>query len=109
MNSLERLQRRLSRDIPSTIFTADCTENIPLENGPDLIITDVPYGNLAAWDEDPANSLQAMYLQLSRIARPGTILAVIMDKRQGCRSEAWNRLEKQIIGKRKFEIYRFMK
>ena len=106
LNSLERLQHRLFRDIPSAIFTADCTRNIPLEDAPDLIITDVPYGNLAAWENSGENPLQAMYLQLSRIARPDTIRAVIMDKKQKYQGNAWNRLEKQMIGKRKFEIYR---
>ena len=97
LDSLERLRRRLSRDIPSTIFTADCTGNIPLEDAPDIIITDVPYGNLAAWEKEPVASLQAMYLQLSRIARPDTILAVIMDRKQKCQGETWNRLEKQML------------
>ncbi len=106
LNSLERLLRLLSRDIPSTIFTADCTRSIPLEDAPDIIITDVPYGSLTAWEKDPADSLQAMYLQLSKIAHPNTILAVTMDRKQKCLGGIWNRLEKQMIGKRKFEIYR---
>ena len=106
LNSVERLLRLLSRDIPSAIFTADCTGNIPLEEAPDIIITDVPYGSLAAWKRDPADSLQAMYQQLSRIARPDTILAVIADRKQKCQGGTWSRLEKQMIGKRKFEIYR---
>lgn len=105
LNSLDRLQCRLSRDIPAAIFTADCTKNIPFKDAPDLIITDVPYGNLAAWESSGENPLQAMYLQLSRIAHPDTILAVIMDKKQKYQGDAWNRLEKQTIGKRKFEIY----
>ena len=105
LNSLERLKCRLFQDIPSAIFTADCTRYIPLEDAPDLIITDVPYGNLAVWENSGENPLQAMYLQLSRIARPDTILAVIMDKKQKYQGDTWNRLEKQMIGKRKFEIY----
>lgn len=106
LESLGRLQNSLSRDIPSTLFTTDCTRAIPLEDAPDIIITDVPYGNLVAWGDSSENPLQAMYLQLSRIACPDTVLAVITDKKQKYQGDAWLRLEKQVIGKRKFEIYR---
>lgn len=106
LESLERLKASLSQDIPSTLFTADCTRSLPLEDTPDIIMTDVPYGNLAVWEGSGENPLQAMYLQLSRIARPDTVLAVIMDKKQKYQGDAWIRLEKQVVGKRKFEIYR---
>lgn len=106
LESLERLKASLSQDIPSTLYTADCTRSLPLEDTPDIIMTDVPYGNLVAWEGSGENPLQAMYLQLSRIARPDTVLAVIMDKKQKYQGDAWIRREKQLVGKRKFEIYR---
>ncbi len=70
------------------------------------IIADVPYGNLAVWEGNTGDSLHAMYAQLYKIAHKDTILAVIMDKKQKYAGDIWIRLEKQTIGKRKFEIYR---
>ena len=58
------------------------------------------------WESSEKDSLREMYLQLSKIAHPHTILAVIMDKGQKYQGDAWVRLERQMIGKRKFEIYR---
>ncbi len=104
--SLERLQTSLRHDIPSTLFATDCTKAIPFEGTPDIIMTDVPYGSLTTWEDGGENPLLAMYLRLSEIARPDTVLAVIMDKGQKYRGDVWVRLEKQVIGKRKFEIYR---
>lgn len=106
LGSLARLRSSLCRDVESLAFTADCTDTIPLAETPDIIITDVPYGNLAMWESSEKDSLQEMYLQLSKIAHPNTILAVIMDKGQKYRGDAWVRLERQMIGRRKFEIYR---
>ncbi len=107
LDSLARLRNSLCHDVESLAFTADCTGIIPLAETPDIIITDVPYGNLAMWESSEKDSLREMYLQLSKIAHPHTILAVIMDKGQKYRGgDAWVRLERQMIGKRKFEIYR---
>lgn len=69
------------------------------------IITDVPYGNLVEWEQGK-NSMDAMLEQLWRISHENTILAVCMDKKQKINCEKWERLEKQNIGKRKFEIYK---
>lgn len=106
LDSLARLRNSLCHDVESLAFTADCTGIIPLAETPDIIITDVPYGNLAMWESSEKDSLREMYLQLSKIAHPHTILAVIMDKGQKYQGDAWVRLERQMIGKRKFEIYR---
>lgn len=109
VESLRRLRNRLVRNVESTVFTADCTQALPLAGAPDIIITDVPYGNLVAWESGERDSLQAMYRQLAMAAHSDTVLAVIMDKRQRYQGDSWNRLERQVIGKRKFEIYRLAK
>ena len=106
LGSTERLLANLPQDVKSAVFSADCTDMLPLQDAPDVIITDVPYGNLAVWEGNGGDSLQAMYSQLCKIAHRDTILAVIMDKKQKYTGDDWIRLEKQNIGKRRFEIYR---
>jgi hypothetical protein len=42
---------------------------------------------------------------LMAIARKGTVVAICSDKHQKINMKLGNRKEKQLIGKRKFEIY----
>lgn len=105
LQSCDRFEQLLSREIPVHIFQADCTRELPAI-APDIIITDVPYGNLVEWEGGSAASLDDMAEQLARIAHADTILAICMDKRQKFSSDRWKRLERNNIGKRRFEILR---
>ena len=102
LESLERLRRDLPRGIETEVFAADCTKPLP-DIRPDVIITDVPYGNLAQWQGEDA--LRAMLGQLRKISSDDTVLAVCADKSQKIRSDEWVRIEKQNVGKRRFEIF----
>jgi len=104
LESLKRLENTLKKDIKTEIFQADCTKQLPYIS-PDIIITDVPYGNLVEWNDNSVLSLSDMMMQLVAITKSGAILAVCMDKKQKGSCKGWRRLEKQIVGKRKFEIY----
>ena len=103
LRSLERLRGVLMRDIGTEVFAADCTGPLP-QLRPDVILTDVPYGHLAQWQGEDA--LGAMLGQLWKISSEGTVLAVCADKGQKIRSDQWIRVEKQNVGKRRFEIFR---
>lgn len=74
---------------------------------PDIIITDVPYGNLAQWSDSNILPMDAMMHSLHKIASEKTVLAVCMDKKQKIVSDGWTRVEKANIGKRRFEIYKY--
>lgn len=104
LNSCDKLESLLKQEICTEIFRADCTEALP-RILPDIIITDVPYGNLVEW-KNGQTSVDSMLEQLWLISHEKTILAVCMDKKQKIRCEKWKRLEKHNIGKRKFEIFR---
>lgn len=106
LESGKKLKEALKREIAADIFVADCTKELP-QIQPDIIITDVPYGNLVTWKEEESLSVDKMLEQLAGIACEDTILAVCMDKRQKINSSKWKRLEKQNIGKRKFEILKY--
>ena len=103
LESLERLRAALTCEVETEVFAADCTKPLP-EIRPDIIITDVPYGDLTQWQGEGA--LQAMLDQLWRIAGGDTVLAVCTDKSQKIRSDKWERLDKQNVGKRRFELLR---
>ena len=101
IESVEKLKNKLVKDIDTEVFTADCTKSLP-DIKPDIIITDIPYGNLVDWGGE--GEIYAMMENLLRIAGDDTVLALSMDKSQKITSEGWHRIEKQNIGKRRFEI-----
>ena len=107
LNSLGNLKTLCrSGDFSYRTFHADCTKPIQDSLHPDIIITDSPYGNLVSWEGAAESPLNLMYRQLAKMSHEDTILAVIMDKKQKPEANGWLRLEKQQLGKRKFEIYR---
>ncbi len=108
LESCRRLEQILKKDIKTEIFLSDCTKALPRLN-PDIIMTDIPYGNLVQWNETvlppgEPSSLDVMLERLYAISNDKTILAVCMDKKQKITSDKWIRLEKSNIGKRRFEI-----
>lgn len=103
LHSCDILRDMLLQDMAVEIFQADCTRALP-EILPDIIITDIPYGNLVEWDNGENISLDDMLEQLWTVSHEKTILAVCTDKKQRIICDKWKRLEKQNAGKRKFEI-----
>lgn len=103
LSSCDKLESMLDQNVAAEIFRADCTSSLP-EIMPDIIFTDVPYGNLVEWGNGGAGSLDSMLEQLWIISHEKTILAICMDKKQKINCNKWKRLEKQNIGKRKYEI-----
>lgn len=103
LHSCDKLRDMLAKDMVMEIFRADCTRELP---GilPDIIITDIPYGNLVEWDNGETISLDDMLEQLWTVSHEKTVLAVCTDKKQRINCSKWKRLEKQNAGKRKFEI-----
>ena len=63
--------------IATEVFVADCTEELP-RLLPDIIITDVPYGNLVEWNTESNDPLYDMLQQLAGISHQDTVLAVSM-------------------------------
>ena len=103
LDSCANLSSMLEKQVETDVFQADCTGELP-NIQPDIIITDVPYGNLVEWNDGDQVSLNNMLESLWKISHEQSILAVCMDKKQKIRYDKWKRLEKQTIGKRKFEI-----
>ena len=94
--------------IETQVFTGDIfdTASHPLPFTPDIIMTDVPYGLKTTWHGDESDFIQALLQALLPLSGPETVIAISMDKKQKGRHQQYRRLEKQMIGKRRFEIYR---
>lgn len=106
--SADRLGLFLKKDISIKIFQADALNLTPQIFSPDIIITDIPYGNLVEWHGND-NCLDKLINSLRNLASNNTILAVSMDKGQKLSQTGIKRLEHQVIGKRKFEIFTLIK
>ena len=107
LDSAKRIMNKIVHEINTDIFEADCTVPLSISKKPDIIITDVPYGNLVEWKGGQESGIPIMMEQLTQIAYPGTILAISMDKHEKVNYSKWKRQEKNLIGKRKFEIYQY--
>lgn len=66
----------------------------------DILITDVPYGNLVKWSDDNANAMKTFLDEMSKLIKPASILAVIADKAQAIKHDKFRRLKHIKIGKR---------
>ncbi len=94
------------KDIRINTFAANALNCPELDKVPDIIITDVPYGELVSWEGATDGSVDRLLESLYGICGNHTIIGICMDKSQKNTSDKFKRLEKQQVGKRKFEILR---
>ncbi|MCG1011634.1 hypothetical protein JT739_03375 [Tepidanaerobacter sp. GT38] len=102
--SAVRLKNLIKTNIQFEVFHADALKEIKLNEKPDIIITDIPYGNLVDWKSDEENVIDKLLDTLYGICSSDTIIGLCMNKKTKIRNKKYIRLERQQIGKRKFEI-----
>lgn len=100
-----RLLNLIQKEINVQSFQANALQNIEMDIKPDVIITDVPYGNLVDW-KGGADEINYLMESLATICSNETILAICMNKNQKISNKCFKRIEKQNVGKRKFEIFK---
>lgn len=105
LHSINKIEARLSKEIKTTVFSQNVFEVSKLPFIPDIVITDVPYGKMVEWDEGNRD-INRMMEALSYVCGSETIICVCMDKKQKIQTDTYQRLERQLVGKRKFEIYK---
>lgn len=84
-------------------FTADVLDEKSLDNSnfkTDILITDVPYGNLVSWSDERDNAINKLLNNVFPVLHGNTILAISTDKGQKINSERFLRHEKLKQGKR---------
>jgi len=132
LESIDRIEGMISGKIKTEVFRRDALEKGKLSFTPDIVIADVPYGNLTDWngrssdgcsgdsisgeslyggdseskqkmDIDAVNLLMdALY----EICSQDTIICICSNKKQKIQTDRYKRLEKQLVGKRRFEIFK---
>lgn len=100
-----KLLTMIQKEINIQLFQANALKNIPMGIRPDIIITDVPYGNLVDW-QGGIDEVNCLMESITKICSNETVIAICMNKNQKISNKRFKRLEKQIVGKRKFEIYK---
>ncbi len=100
-----RLRKMIDNIVINTnVFAANALDNISLNKVPDIIITDVPYGDIVSWEGSESGSVNLLLDNLYKVCGEETIIGICMDKSQKNTNEKFKRLDKQQIGKRRFEI-----
>lgn len=113
LSSAENLLKRISRpagehEIAHKVFQTDILSPRPLEGQgfqADIVLTDVPYGNLVEWQSEHGGGVNFLD-QLLPVLTDRSVVAVCSDKAQKFGSSHFRRAEKQIVGKRCFQIFR---
>lgn len=100
-----KLLTMIQKEINIQLFQANALKNIPMDIRPDIIITDVPYGNLVDW-QGGTDEVNCLMESITKICSNETVIAICMNKNQKINNKLFKRLEKQTVGKRKFEIYK---
>jgi len=88
------------------VFQADILRpaSLPRRFQANVVMTDVPYGSLTSWQGGDGNAIGRLLDHLLPILAQDAVVAICADKKQKITSDTYIRLEKQLIGKRKFEI-----
>ena len=103
--SAVRLRKQIENEkIEITVFQADALSGLRLEVIPDIILTDVPYGDLVSWQGAEDGSVNQLLDHIYPLCGRDTIIGICMDKSQKNTNPKFRRLERQQIGKRRFEI-----
>ncbi len=72
----------------------------------DIVITDIPYGNMTKWEDDNEHAVDILLNNIRPVLKKDSVVAICSDKKQKFNGQGYFRLEKQQIGKRKFEIFK---
>ncbi|WP_010269129.1 hypothetical protein [Paenibacillus senegalensis] len=114
LESLARLKERNQShgQFNIHIFSQDVTADhwthqpdIPIHEKVDLLLTDLPYGQLADWSGNRPDPLGDFFANVYPLLRPGqSVLAVIANKGPKLQHDQYDRVQYGKIGKRQFAL-----
>jgi hypothetical protein len=84
--------------------TAFCNEDFRA----DIVMADVPYGNLAMWSGENGNAVDLLLDSIKCVLHGDSVVAVIHDRSQKVRNSSYKRLEHFKAGKRVVEILKLI-
>lgn len=118
LESAARLRTRLTaltalRPLSTRLFQADASDPAALARGlsedcPDLVFTDVPYGQHSAWQSSQSDPLWAMLEALAPRLAEGALVAVAADKAQKPAHSRYHRLDVLRAGLRQVTLLRLL-
>jgi SAM-dependent methyltransferase len=107
LNSLNNISKYIKHDIKINTFIADILKEDELKSRAfcaDIVITDIPYGNLVSWNTELNHPVNILLDTIIPIINKDTIIAVIYDKSQKINNSKYTRLRKYKVGHRIIEI-----
>lgn len=111
VESARRLRRLIAerlRDLSITCFQADALNPGAVPSGrgwsADVVITDLPYGNLVHWSDDGPGAPERLLEGVLPVLKPHAVVAVIADKEQSVKHERFSRKERFRVGKREVTL-----
>jgi 23S rRNA G2445 N2-methylase RlmL len=101
-----------THSLKTHLFQADSTNSRELQTNlantlPDLVITDIPYGEKASWQgsfDDKRPPVWHLLDALQTILHHHSVVAIVTDKKQKVAHENYTRLSRIQIGKRRIFI-----
>jgi tRNA G10 N-methylase Trm11 len=109
LNSLNNISKFIKHEMKIKTFIADILKEDELKNKvfcADIVITDVPYGNLVTWNEKADDPINILLNTIIPIINRDTIIVIIHDKNQKINNLNYNRIKKNKVGHRIIEIIR---
>jgi hypothetical protein len=109
LDSLENLAGHIKHGITTELFVADILDRDSLKNRDfcaDIVIADVPYGDLAAWSGGGAGRINTLLDTLVPVIGRDTVVAIIRDKNQKPDNHRYGRVEKFKAGRRTVELFK---
>ncbi len=73
---------------------------------PNMVITDLPYGDLVHWSADSPNAAKALLDGLLPLLDPPSVMLVVANKSQVVKHPSYIRLEQFQVGKRRITLLR---
>jgi len=107
INSINNISKNIKHEIGINIFLTDILKENGLNNlnfCVDILITDVPYGNLVNWNEKINNPIDILLDTIIPVINKETIIAIIYNKNQKMNNLRYGRLNKYKVGHRIIEI-----
>jgi SAM-dependent methyltransferase len=108
LESLARLRTRLGgRSIKATIGQRDITDPAPFPaQGLDIIVTDIPYGQMASWGGTGTDPVESLFANCYRaLTRPLAVLVIVADRKARLQHEAFRRIGHFKLGKRQIAFF----
>ena len=108
IKSIEKLSAMVQNNIQCSVYKRDIL-SIAEQPNPgltaDVIITDVPYGNLITWSSNAPAAINTMLDNVLKNISENAVLAICSNKQQKINNTNYKRIKKLQAGKRKIEFF----